>query len=82
MGTTTVRVSEETRDKLRALSQATNQPMAAVLDQALDAYGRERFFRELDAAYDALWSDPQAREEELTERRLWEGTLGDGLNDE
>lgn len=81
MATTTVRVSEETRQKLRILSQKTRQPMAAVLDQALDALTRERFFADLDAAYDVLWSDPTARDEELAERRLFEGTLGDDLDD-
>ena len=78
---TTVRVSEETRSKLRRLAEETGQPMQAVLDQALDAYRRERFFSALDQAYGGLWADPVARREELAERALFEGTLADGLDD-
>lgn len=76
---TTVRISEETRSKLRQLAEETGKPMQTVLDQALDAYRRERFFTALDAAYAALWADPAAREEELAERTLFESTLSDGF---
>jgi hypothetical protein len=38
--------------------------MQTVLDQALDAYQRERFFAALDQAYEALWADPEVRDEE------------------
>ena len=81
MATTTVRIREETRSKLRQLAEETDQPMQVVLDQALDAYRRERFFTALDEAYAALWADPIAREEELAERALFEGTLADGLDE-
>lgn len=81
MRTTTVRVSEATRDKLRELAAETGEPMQTLLDEALDAYRRERFFAALDAAYDVLWSDPVAREEELEERKLFEGTLADDLDE-
>ncbi len=76
---TTVRISEETRSKLRQLAEETGKPMQTVLDQALDAYRRDCFFTALDAAYAALWADPAAREEELAERTLFEGTLSDGF---
>jgi hypothetical protein len=55
--------------------------MQAVLEQALDAYRRERFFTTLDQTYATLWADPIARREELAERALFEGTLADGLDD-
>jgi predicted transcriptional regulator len=77
---TTVRISEGTRSKLRQLAEETGQPMQAVLEQALDSYRRERFFTNLDQAYAALWADPIARREELAERALFEGTLADGLD--
>ncbi len=82
MGTTTVRISEETRSKLRQLAEETGQSMQMVLDRALDAYRREQFFAALDQAYEALWADPAARDEELAERKLFEGTLADGLDEE
>ena len=55
--------------------------MQTVLDHAIDAYRRERFFAALDDAYAALWADPAAQEEELAERALFEGTLADGLDE-
>lgn len=51
--------------------------MQMVLDQALEAYRRERFFTTLDETYAVLWADPIAREEELAERSLFEKTLAD-----
>jgi hypothetical protein len=56
--------------------------MQTVLDQALDAYHRTQFFSALDQAYERLWADPIAREEELAERKLFEGTLADGLDED
>ena len=82
MGTTTVRMREETRDKLRKISQETGQSMQMVLDQALDAYRREHFFAALDEAYARVWADPAARDEEMAERKLFEGTLADDLEDQ
>lgn len=82
MGTTTVRISEEIANKLRHLVEETGQSMQTVLDRAVDAYWRDHFFAALDRAYDALWSDAEARDEELAERKLFEGTLSDGLDEE
>jgi len=81
VGTTTVRISEATRSKLRQLAEETGEPMQMVLDRALDAYRREHFFAALDEAYAGLWADPVAREEELAERQIFEGSLADGLDD-
>ncbi|HEX8696305.1 MAG TPA: hypothetical protein VF746_28055 [Longimicrobium sp.] len=47
-----------------------------------EAERRRRFFAEVNAAYDALRADPAAWEEELAERRVWEATLMDGLEDD
>ncbi len=79
MTTTTVRVSTETRDRLRALADLAGKPMHQVVDEALAAYRRERFFAELDAGYAALRADPSAWSEVLGERAEMEGALGDGL---
>jgi predicted transcriptional regulator len=81
MGSTTVRVTEETHETLRKLAAATGEPLQRVLERAVENYRRERFFAELDAAYERLQADPVAWEEELAERRELEGTLADGLDD-
>jgi len=81
MASTTVRVSEHTHELLRKLAEATGEPLAKVLERAVENYRREQFFAELNAAYARLKADPVAWEEELAERALWERTLADGLDD-
>ncbi|MBI2941403.1 MAG: toxin-antitoxin system protein [Chloroflexi bacterium] len=79
MSTTTVRISEAARETLRALAAQMGEPMQRVLEKAIEEYRRRQFFEEVNAAYAALRSDPEAWEEELAERRLLEGTLTDDL---
>lgn len=43
---------------------------------------REKFFQEAEAAYLALQSDEEARQEELAERAEWDATLVDDLEKE
>ena len=43
---------------------------------------RRVFFDACDAAYAAMQADPVLWEQELAERRLWEGTLLDGLEED
>jgi predicted transcriptional regulator len=79
LASTTVRVTEETHELLRKLAAATGEPLQGVLERAVENYRRERFFAELDAAYQRLQADPVAWAEELAERAELEGTLADGL---
>lgn len=55
--------------------------MQAVLEEALEIYRRKCFLEAANRAYAALRNDAEAWREELEERRLWEGTLADGLED-
>ncbi len=81
MSSTTVRVTEHTHTLLRELAAATGEPLKTVLEQAVEAYRRELFDAELNAAYERLRADPVAWEEELAERAEWDATLADGLDD-
>lgn len=77
---TTIRVNESTRDRLSALAAATNQPMTTVVDAALEALERQRFFEGFNDGYRRLRDDPgtwaaieQERDDEaasLTDRSL------------
>jgi hypothetical protein len=80
MSTPTVCISEAAQRILQELVEQTGLTMREVLDKALDAYRRQLFFEGLKADYAALRADPQAWAEELAERKLWEGTLLDGLD--
>ena len=81
MASTTIRVSEHTREQLRKLAEANGEPLQKVLERAVEHHRREQFFAELNAASARLKADPVAWEEELAERALWETTLADGLDD-
>lgn len=75
--TTTIRVSEETRERLAALAASTGRPMTRVLDEAVDALERRVFFDLLNRRYGALQQDPEAKAGVEAERRVEEGALGD-----
>jgi predicted transcriptional regulator len=77
-----VRVSDTTHRALKELAERSGEPVQAVLEKAVEAFRRQRFFEELNAAYTALQSDSEAWQEELAERRAWEITLTDGLEDD
>jgi len=79
MAETTVRVTKETREALRELSEQAGESMQEVLARAVEAYRRQRMLEETNAAYAALRSNPEAWREEQEERQAWEATLGDGL---
>lgn len=75
--TTTIRVSEETRERLAALAASTGRPMTRVLDEAVDALERRVFFDLLNRRYDALQQDPETKAGIEEERRVEEGARGD-----
>ncbi len=77
--TSTIRVPARTYDRLKGLARADGKPMSVVLEEAVDRYEADRFFRDMDAAYRALRDDPDAWQQELAERALWDATLMDGL---
>ena len=79
MATTTIRVSERTHEALRALADSTGEPMARVVERAVERLRTEEFFAELNNAYDRLRTDPAAWAAETAERTAWEATLADGL---
>jgi len=74
---TTIRVSEETRDRLASLADATGRPMTRVLDEAVDALERKIFFETVNRRYQELRNDPGAWDEIEVERRAEEGAVGD-----
>ena len=79
MATSTVDISEASRDLLRELAAKTGQTTSQVLDKALAAYRREVFFQKMNAGYAELRADPQAWAAFEAERKQFDGTLMDGL---
>lgn len=81
MSGTTVRIAETTRDKLRDIAAREKKPMHVILDRAIEDYRRKCFLEEANRAYAALRQDASAWQAEQEERKAWDTTLGDGLED-
>ena len=65
---TTIRVSEQTRDRFARLADVTGRPMTQLLDEAADALERRVFFDQLRARYGELRADGSAWVEIQAER--------------
>lgn len=74
---TTIRVSEPTRDRFARLAQATGRPMSQLVDEAADALERRVFFDQLSAGYEALRADPDAWSDIEAERTVESGAVRD-----
>lgn len=77
----TVRITEETHEILRKLSERAGESMQTTLDKAIEAYRRHQVLREANEAYARLKADPKAWKKELEERKAWEATVADGLEE-
>jgi hypothetical protein len=78
MASVNVRISEESHQVLRELSEHEGLSMQSLLDEAVEQLRRLKFLARANAAFAALKADPIKWKEELEERRLWERTLSDG----
>ncbi len=74
---TTIRVSDETRDRFARLATRTGRPMTQLLGEAAEALERRLFFDELQAGFEALRDDPVAWAEIESERRAESVALRD-----
>lgn len=74
---TTIRVSEPTRDRFAKLAQATGRPMSRLLDEAADALERRVFFDQLSARYENLRGDVSEWSEIEAERAVESEALRD-----
>jgi predicted transcriptional regulator len=74
---TTIRVSEETRDRFARLADVTGRPMTQLLDEAADALERRVFFDQFAARYEELRADSDAWGEIETERAVESGAVRD-----
>lgn len=79
MSTAVVRISEDSRKRLRELASREGATMQQVLDRALEIYRRQRFLDRVNNAYRALRKDVATWAEVEREREDWDATLLDGL---
>ncbi len=77
--TSTVTIGDTFYKILAELSESSGKSIQAVLEQAIEQYRRQQFLEAANQAYIALRNNPEAWQEELEERSLWDITLEDGL---
>ncbi|ABP68189.1 hypothetical protein Csac_2618 [Caldicellulosiruptor saccharolyticus DSM 8903] len=77
--TTTVRVDIETYEGLKKLASELNQPMQNIIQEALKDYKRKVILSKTAEAFAALKENNKLWQEEIEERKLWENTLQDGI---
>ncbi|MCL5067207.1 MAG: hypothetical protein M1368_02490 [Thaumarchaeota archaeon] len=74
---TTIRVSEKTRDRFAKLATATGKPMISLLEDAADALERQVFFAQFSERYAQLRGDRDAWAEIEQERRSESSAMRD-----
>jgi predicted transcriptional regulator len=79
--TTTIRVAMQTRDLLHELAQRSGVSMQSIVADALEHYRRQQLLDATNAAYATLHTDADAWTDLEHERRVWDHTLTDGLED-
>ena len=82
MDTMTTRISRRAHGILRRLAKQSGDPMNAVLDRAVELYRRQMFLESANQAYAALRKHRKAWQEEMAERKQWDRTLADDLEDQ
>jgi hypothetical protein len=79
---TTIKVSVQTRDRLKRLADEEHLTMDAELAQTLDKAEEARFWAGVRADYARLQADPREWADYTGELAEWDHTTGDGLDDE
>jgi predicted transcriptional regulator len=80
MAETTITVSDGACRKLKELAEQSGRSVAEVLERAVEEYHSRQFWEAVNRGYAELRADPEAWAAEEAERRLWDGTLMDGLD--
>ena len=75
---TTIRVSESTKERIATLAKASGMSMTTVVDAAVDALERRRFFADFNERYAALRDDAGDWQAIEAERTLESYALRDG----
>jgi len=80
MPAATVRITPKGHRILSQLAEESNSSMPDVLEEALEAFRRQRFLEQAAAAYESLAADARSASAYRKELASLEGTVGDGLD--
>lgn len=79
--TSTVRIEPRSKSILQMLQTLEGRPQVRILADAIEQYRRNKIFEDASDAYSKLKKDKKAWSEELEERKSWERTIMDGLQE-
>jgi hypothetical protein len=82
MQSVNVRISSNSYQILKSLSQEEGQTMQSLIDNALEDLRRRKMLEATNQAFERLKANESEWSEELAERELWENTLSDGVEKE
>ena len=74
-----VRITKQTHQQLATLAKENGISMQSVLDKAVEAYRRQSFLEALNKDFATLKDNSEEWVEEIEERKHWEQTLADGM---
>jgi predicted transcriptional regulator len=77
--TTTIRINKNTYKELKKIADSENETIQRIMEKALKEYRTKIFFCELNESVARYKTSKDDWKEEIEERKLWENTLGDGL---
>jgi hypothetical protein len=77
----TIRIAEHTHVVLSDLARQEGRSLQATVEQAVEAYRRQRLLAEANAAYAKLRSNATRWTEEVEEREGWDVTLADDIEE-
>jgi len=81
MQSTIVRVTQDTHTLLRAISKQTGETMQSILEEVVRERHKALFWEATDAAFASLKADKEAWNDMVSERKDWDETLSDGMED-
>jgi hypothetical protein len=79
---TTIKVSAQTRDRLKRLADEDRLTMDAELARTLDKAEEARFWAGVRSDYARLQANPEEWADYVSELADWDHIVGDGLDDE
>ena len=82
MNTATIRVQTRTRDRLQRLSEARNQSISTIVEEAVSQYDDATFWADYQEKIKTIRADPDQWSALRDEASVFDGTLLDGLHDE
>ena len=77
----TTRISESDHRVLQELAQKTGKAHQEIIHEALTTYQRESLLDGINAGFARLMANHTKWTLEFGERRMWENTLSDGLDE-